>query len=108
ITIFNAVVENEPTIAPIHGQVADTVAIAKRDIKKGEKLEGIGSNTVFGKLTSHERYIKEGLLQMGLITQKTEATIDIPKETVIEMNMGKIEEKATNTRLRRRQNSIKL
>ena len=35
ITIFNAVVENEPTIAPIHGQVADTVAIAKRDIKKG-------------------------------------------------------------------------
>ena len=106
ITIFNAVVENEPTIAPIHGQVADTVTIAKRDIKKGEKLEGIGSNKVFGKLTSHTRSIEEDLLPIGLITPKTEAIVDIPKDTVINMSMVKIDEKATITRLRRRQNSI--
>ena len=108
ITIYNAVVENEPTIAPIHGQVADTVAIAKRDIKKGEKLEGIGSDKVFGKLTSHDRSIEEDLLPIGLITPKTEAIVDIPKDTVIDMSMVKIDEKATITRLRRRQNSMKL
>lgn len=108
ITIYNAVVENEPTIAPIHGQVADTVAIAKRDIKKGEKLEGIGSDKVFGKLTSHARSIHEDLLPIGLITPKTEAIVDIPKDTVIDMSMVKIDEKATITRLRRRQNSMKL
>ena len=108
ITIYNAVVENEPTIAPIHGQVADTVAIAKRDIKKGEKLEGIGSDKVFGKLTSHDRSIIEDLLPIGLITPKTEAIVDIKKDTVIDMSMVKIDEKATITRLRRRQNSMKL
>ena len=108
ITIYEAVVENEPTVAPIHGQVADTVAIAKRDIKKGEKLGGIGSDTVFGKITSHDRSMKEDLLPIGIITPKTEAIVDIKKDTVIDMSMVKIDERATITRLRRRQNSMKL
>lgn len=108
ITIYNAVVENEPSIAPIHGQVADTVTVAKRDIKKGEKLEGIGSDRVFGKLTSHDRCLNEDLLPIGLITPNTEAIVDIKKDTVIDMSMVKIDEKATITRLRRRQNSMKL
>ncbi|MCW6701787.1 NAD(P)-binding domain-containing protein [Anaerococcus sp. NML200537] len=108
ITIYDAVVENEPSIAPIHGQVADTVTVAKRDIKKGEKLEGIGSDRVFGKLTSHDRCLNEDLLPIGLITSNTEAIVDIKKDTVIDMSMVKIDEKATITRLRRRQNSMKL
>ena len=108
ITIYDAVVENEPSIAPIHGQVADTVTVAKRDIKKGEKLEGIGSDRVFGKLTSHDRCLNEDLLPIGLITPNTEAIVDIKKDTVIDMSMVKIDEKATITRLRRRQNSMKL
>lgn len=108
ITIYNAVVENEPTIAPIQGQVADTVTIAKRDIKKGETLDGIGSEKVFGKLTSHTRSMKEDLLPIGLITPKTVAKVDIPKDTLINMTMVEIDERATITRLRRRQNSMKL
>ena len=108
ITIYDAVVENEPSIAPIHGQVADTVTVAKRDIKKGEKLEGIGSDRVFGKLTSHDRCLNEDLLPIGLITPNTEAIVDIKKDTIIDMSMVKIDEKATITRLRRRQNSMKL
>ena len=108
ITIYNAVVENEPTIAPIQGQVADTVTIAKRDIKKGETLDGIGSEKVFGKLTSHTRCMKEDLLPIGLITPKTVATVDIAKDTLISMDMVEIDERATITRLRRRQNSMKL
>ena len=108
ITIYNAVVENEPTIAPIQGQVADTVTIAKRDIKKGETLDGIGSEKVFGKLTSHTRSMTEDLLPIGLITPKTVAKVDIPKDTLIDMTMVEIDERATITRLRRRQNSMKL
>lgn len=98
ITIYNAVVENEPTIAPIQGQVADTITIAKRDIKAGESLDGIGSEKVYGKLTSHTRSMNEDLLPIGLITPKTVATCDIPKDTLIEMNMVEIDERATITR----------
>ena len=108
ITIFKAVVENEATIAPIQGQVADTVTIAKRDIKKGETLDGIGSEKVYGKITSHTRSIKEDLLPIGMITEKTVATVDIPKDTLIDMTMVEVDDRATVTRLRRRQNSMKL
>lgn len=108
ITIYKAVVENESTIVPLHGQVADTVTIAKRDIKAGEALEGVGSRTVFGKLTSHDRCLEEDLLPIALITEKTRATKDIKKGTIIDMSMVELDEKATITRLRRRQNSMKL
>lgn len=108
ITIFKAVVENEATIAPIQGQVADTVTIAKRDIKKGETLDGIGSEKVYGKITSHTRSMREDLLPIGMITEKTVATVDIPKDTLIDMTMVEIDDRATVTRLRRRQNSMKL
>lgn len=108
ITIYNAVVENESTITPIQGQVADTITIAKRDIKKGETLDGIGSEKVFGKLTSHTKCMNEDLLPIGMITPKTIAAVDIAKDTLIDMSMVEIDERATITRLRRRQNSMKL
>lgn len=107
-SIARAVLLKDSTIAPVKGSVAETIAIAKRDIKKGEKLDGIGSDKVFGKLTSHDRCLREDLLPIGIITPKTEVIVDIPKDTVIDMSMVKIDEKATITRLRRRQNSMKL
>ena len=108
ITIYNAVLENEPTIAPLHGQVADTVSVAKRDIKKGEYLEGIGSDKVFGKLTDHTRSIREDLLPIALITEKTKAIVDIPKDTIIDLSMIELDEEATITKLRRRQRAKQL
>lgn len=108
LSIYNAVVENDATIAPLHGQVADTVAVAKRDIKMGECLDGIGSDKVFGKLTSHDKSIKDKLLPIALITKKTKAIVDIKKDTVIDTTMVELDEEATITKLRRRQNSMKL
>lgn len=108
LTIFNAVVEKEPTIAPLHGQVADTVSIAKRDIKKGEYLDGIGSDKVFGKLTDHTSSIKKDLLPIALITEKTKAKVDIKKDTVIDLSMVELDEEEAITKLRRIQNSMKL
>ena len=52
--------------------------------------------------------MKEDLLPIGLITPKTVAKVDIPKDTLIDMTMVEIDERATITRLRRRQNSMKL
>lgn len=108
ISIYNAVVEDEPTVVPIHGQVADTVTVAKRDIKKGELLDGIGSDKVFGKLTTHNDSIVNDLLPISLITKKTKAKVDIKKDTIINLSMVEIDEQATITKLRRRQNSMKL
>ena len=84
------------------------MTIAKRDIKKGETLDGIGSEKVYGKITSHTRSMKEDLLPIGMITEKTIATVDIPKDSLIDMTMVEVDDRATVTRLRRRQNSMKL
>lgn len=108
ISIYNAVVEHEPTIAPLQGQVADTVTVAKRDIKKGELLEGIGSAKVFGKLTTHDRQVKDDLLPIALITQKTYALCDIKKDTLITQAMVQLDEDEVITKLRRKQDSMKL
>ena len=77
-------------------------------IKKGEYLDGIGSDKVFGKLTDHTRSIKEDLLPIALITKKTKAIVDIKKDTVIDLSMIELDEEETITKLRRRQNSMKL
>ena len=52
--------------------------------------------------------MKEDLLPIGMITEKTIATVDIPKDSLIDMTMVEVDDRATVTRLRRRQNSMKL
>jgi predicted homoserine dehydrogenase-like protein len=86
-----------------------TQLLLQKEISKRENyLEGIGSDKVFGKLTTHDRSIKEDLLPIALITDKTRALTDIAKDTVIDLSMIELDESAMITKLRRRQNSMKL
>ncbi|MDQ0507568.1 Predicted homoserine dehydrogenase [Aedoeadaptatus ivorii] len=77
MTIAKAVLYQEPTIAPTKGYIAHTVAIAKRAIKKGETLGGIGSDAVYGKITEAAHCYGEGLVPVGLITEGAVAKRDI-------------------------------
>ena len=45
---------------------SDVVATAKRDLKKGEMLDGEGGFCVWGKQTPADRSLDEGLLPLGL------------------------------------------
>lgn len=83
-SIYRAVVRNEATICPEAGQVVDTIAVAKRDIRKGERIGGIGSDDVYGLMVPHERQQAEHLVPIGLITPGTAAAQDIPKDTWIQ------------------------
>jgi predicted homoserine dehydrogenase-like protein len=47
-TIGRAVVHRDPTVAPIAGPVCEVVAIAKRDLKGGERLDGVGGFCTYG------------------------------------------------------------
>lgn len=66
ISIAEAVINNNATLAPLAGPVCDVITIAKKDLKKGEKLDGIGGFTAYGMLENYETSIKENLLPMGL------------------------------------------
>jgi predicted homoserine dehydrogenase-like protein len=47
-TIGRAVIHRDPTVAPIAGPVCEVVTVAKRDLRAGERLDGIGGFCVYG------------------------------------------------------------
>jgi len=66
ITAARAVLFEDATIAPKAGPVCDVITMAKRDLKAGEKLDGIGGFTTYGTLENSEVVNAKGLLPMGL------------------------------------------
>lgn len=102
-SIYKAVVENRASIAPLAGQVCDTVAHAKRDMSAGEILGGIGSNDTYGSLTTHEDAMGRDLLPIALITDKTRLRVDVKKDELITYEMVELDESEIITKLRYKQ-----
>ncbi|HJU18518.1 MAG TPA: Gfo/Idh/MocA family oxidoreductase [Stellaceae bacterium] len=64
-SVLSAALRGEPTGQP-RGFHGDVVAVAKRELRAGETLDGEGGHTVWGKLVPAERSLKEGALPIGL------------------------------------------
>ncbi len=47
-TIGRAMVHRDPTVAPVGGPVCEVVTVAKRDLKAGERLDGVGGFCTYG------------------------------------------------------------
>ena len=47
-TIARAAIHRDPTVAPLAGPVCEVVAVAKRNLKAGEQLDGIGGFCTYG------------------------------------------------------------
>ena len=65
ISVASAALRNEPTGAPT-GFRSDVVATAKRDLKKGEVLDGEGGFCVWGKQTPADVSLDQGYFPLGL------------------------------------------
>jgi len=65
ISIYSAVLRGEPTGAPTAFR-GDAVAVAKRDLAVGDRLDGEGGFTVWGKLMPARRSIDVSALPIGL------------------------------------------
>ena len=66
LTVARAVLFGDAAIAPIEGQVAEVITVAKRDLKAGEVLDGIGGFHAYGTLDNGVVARQERLLPMGL------------------------------------------
>ena len=47
-TIGRAIVHSDPTVAPLAGPSCEVVSIAKRDLKTGDRLDGVGGFCTYG------------------------------------------------------------
>lgn len=66
ISVARVALLNDPVIAPIAGPVVDVVATAKRDLKAGETLDGIGYYMTYGQCENSDVVQQERLLPIGL------------------------------------------
>ncbi len=81
-TIGRLFIHRDPTVAPIAGPVCEVVAIAKRDLKRGERLDGVGGFCIYGLIDNRVAARKEAALPIGL----SEGCIlrrDVPRDAVL-------------------------
>jgi predicted homoserine dehydrogenase-like protein len=81
LTAARAVLFNDPAVAPQGGPVCDVITRAKKNLKAGDVLDGIGGFTCYGELEKSEICQQENLLPMGLnegCTVKRDLRIDQP------------------------------
>lgn len=86
ISIAKAVLEKEETLSHQGPPIAQTIAVAKRDIKAGQSLEGIGSATVYGLLEKADLAETLGLIPISLLNERSVAREGIKKGQAIRMD----------------------
>ena len=82
ITVARAVLFEDATVAPAGGPVCDVVTVAKRDLKSGEVLDGIGGFTCYGLIENSGVFRAENLLPMGL-SEGCRLLKDIPMDSPV-------------------------
>ncbi|MCL1814719.1 MAG: hypothetical protein FWG27_02710 [Treponema sp.] len=103
LTVAKACIDGIPGIVPRFGLVAETGTIAKRDLRAGEMLDGIGGHTVRGTFISAEESKKKMALPLALINNKTSMIRDVQKGGLIGYEDVKLDENSLIARLRREQ-----
>lgn len=82
ITVARAVLFGDATIAPDGAPVCEVLTLAKRDLKAGETLDGIGGFMTYGWIDNIDVAMDENLLPMGL-SEGCTLKRDIPKDQAI-------------------------
>ena len=99
VSVLSVALRSEPT-GQTRGWRGDAVAVAKRDLRAGETLDGEGGWTVWGKATSAARSRAEALLPIGL-AHGVVRTRDIAAGEVMRMSDAALDETAQPVTLRR-------
>ena len=81
-TIGRAVIHLDPTVAPLAGPVCEVLTIAKRDLKAGEKLDGVGGFLSYGLIDNRAAARAVNALPIGL-SEGCVLLRDIAKDDVI-------------------------
>ena len=84
-SIARAVLFKDITIAPLNKPMVDVITVAKKDIKKGEKIDGLGGYATYGLCENYKTSLKERLLPIGL-AEGCIAKRDIKKDQVIKFD----------------------
>jgi len=65
-TVARAALAADATTAPLGGPVCEVITAAKRDLRAGERLDGVGGFMTYGVIENADVTAREALLPMGL------------------------------------------
>jgi predicted homoserine dehydrogenase-like protein len=82
ITAARAALFHDAATAPLGGPVCEVLAVAKRSLRAGERIDGIGGFACYGLLDNTEVVRREGLLPMGL-AEGCRLIRDVPQDQPI-------------------------
>ena len=106
LTIAKAVINHDHAIVPIGAPVSETIAIAKRDIKAGEKIDGIGGFSVRGVIESHKDFVEGKHIPVGCITGNAIAKRDIKNGSALTIDDIELDDTTMVVKLRQLQDRI--
>jgi len=81
-TIGRAVIHRDPTVAPVAGPVCEVLAVAKRDLKAGERLDGIGGFCTYGLVENSDTARANSALPIAR-SENCLVVRDIPKDQAL-------------------------
>lgn len=109
ISIAKAHIYNEATIAPeFDNLIAEVITIAKKDLKVGERLDGMGEYTILGSIDTYETAKRENLVPIGLINENAVVKRDIKKGEFITHDMIDLDKTTEIYKLRIEQEKISI
>jgi predicted homoserine dehydrogenase-like protein len=103
LTIAEAVLDGEPTIAPLGAPLVEVIAIAKRDLNRGDILDGIGGYCIHGQIDTADR--ARGMLAVGL-TDRARVLGTIRRGEPILLSEMEIDHESLLMRLRAQQDNM--
>lgn len=106
LTIARAVLDKAPTIIPMDGLVCEAITVAKKDLKKGESIDGIGGFCTYGTIDKREVAKELNALPIGLINKNTKMAKDVKKGEIITYDDVILDEDSLLVKLRREQDKI--
>lgn len=104
-TIGRVAVHHDATVAPIGGPRCEVVAVAKRDLKAGERLDGIGGFCTYGLIDNAKAARSVSALPIGL-SEGGVLKRDVAKDAVlsfddVELPRGRLSDALWNEQLAR-------
>lgn len=104
LSVARAVLDRAPSLVPRYWR-AEVLAVAKRDLRAGEPMDGIGGHTVYGLASDAESAAREGLVPLGLAAGGR-ARRDVPVGTLLSHEDIAVDQASTIATLRRLQEAL--
>ena len=105
ISIVKAVLYGKAIGSPLATPVTEVITVAKRDLKRGELLDGSGGYTVNGLIERVEIARQSGFLPLGL-AYDVKLKQDVSQGTVITYEMVTLNQDSFVLKLRRLQDAV--